>query len=175
VRSSNFKASIAFLALFFFGCASPAQNNVNTGVAVLSDSPAIEFKTGGWSYTNTTNPFLLTPDYLTNAMIGVSRLKPGEPLLKGGPIISTSLTTAEISPLLADRLSSKTDLTLETLTLGGREVVHAIYKDNEKMGQEYAFVLNGFVVHVLLIAKSGSYYEAGSGVVVKIVESIKAR
>ena len=65
--------AIVFVSAFLGSCASTVPGVGQSDLAVLSDSPAIEFSTGGWSHTNTTNPFLLTPDYLTNAMIGISR------------------------------------------------------------------------------------------------------
>jgi hypothetical protein len=144
-------------------------------LAVLTDAPAVEFSTSGWSYTNTSNPFLLTPDYLTNAMIGVSRLKPGHPLFKNGPLITESITGAEVYKVFAAHLADKSDLRVETLQIAGRDVAHAVYRQPEKNGEEYAFVLNGYVVHVLLLAKPGHYYEEGSRVAAEIVRTFRSR
>ena len=170
----NLRISFACLALILV-CASSLSLASKPELAVLSDVPAIEFSTSGWSYTNTSNPFLLTPDYLTNAMIGVSRLKPGQPLLKGGPIITEALTTSEVRETLAARLADKTDLKLETLSIAGHDVVHAVYVQPEKNGEEYAFILNGFVIHVLLLAKPGKYYEEGSRVAAEVVATLRLR
>lgn len=50
-------------------CTSDEQSVGDNHTVQLTDAPAVEFSTSGWSYANSTNPFLLTPDYLTNAMI----------------------------------------------------------------------------------------------------------
>lgn len=153
--------------------AQAAEPVVSHGMAKLNDTPAIQFATSGWDYANITNPFLLTPDVLTNAMVGVSRLKPGEPFLQNGPPIPTRLTPKTIKAVLAKRLKGKSGLKIKTEKIGGREVAVATYTDGDKKGEEYAFAMHGYLVHVLLLANHGSYFKQGEHVARKVVETIK--
>jgi len=170
-RANSFRAIVAAAALL---CGSAVLAGGRHETTVLSDPPAVEFANIGWSYTNITNPYLLTPDYMTNAMIGVSRLKPGQPFLKDGPIISDTLTPEEMSKALSTRLSGKEDLKVEIIDVAGRRVAHAAYTQPDKIGEEYAFALNGYVVHVLLQAKPGRYYEDGTRAALEIVRTLRA-
>lgn len=171
----SMRVVVAGLAILLFACTSPAPQITQSNVAVLPDRPAVEFSTGGWSYSNTLNPFLLTPDYLTNAMIAVSRLQPGEPLLNGGPIISAPITIDSVRDAVATRTRNKETLTLRTEEIAGRMVVHATYSDGEERREEYAFPLNGYLVHVLLVAKAGNYYKTGSKIAREVVVTFKVR
>lgn len=159
MRSST-QICIVVLLLLYFGILRHSHAG-RPELAVLTDVPAVEFSTSGWSYTNTSNPFLLTPDYLTNAMIGVSRLKPGQPLLKNGPLITEDITSAEVRKALAAHLVDKSELRMETLQIAGREVAHAVYRQLEKNAEEYAFVLDGYVIHVLLAGKTRALLRRG--------------
>jgi hypothetical protein len=174
MRLLSIRTGIAAMGMYLLACSSIGLSAGRPELAVLSDAPAVEFSTGGWSYTNTSNPFLLTPDYLTNAMIGVSRLKPGQPFLKNGPIISEALTPEEMSKALAARLAGKNDLHVETLTIAGRDVAHASYTEPERNGDEYAFPFNGYVIHISLHAKRGRYYEEGTRVAAEILRTLRA-
>lgn len=153
--------------------AHAAEPTVTNGVARLEDAPAIQFETSDWDYTNTTNPFLLTPDTLTNAMLGISRLKPGEPLLSDGPAIPADLSPKTISATLAKRLRGKSGLAIKTERIGEREVVAATYTVGGRKGMEYAFEMKGYLVHVLLLAKRGPYFEAGARAARKVVATLK--
>lgn len=162
-----------YLVLLLTGCAVAPQLVDDHNVATLTDSPAIQFNTSGWSYTNTTNPFLLTPDYLTNAMLGVSRLKPGETLLNNGPVIPSDLNTESISQLLQQKLSGKENLSVSVRSINEKSVIVATYESDNKNGIEYAFPLNGQLIHVLLLASPGTYYQQGKVVSEKLVGSIR--
>ena len=48
-----------------------------------------------------------------------------------------------------------------------------VYAQPEKNGEEYAFVLNGYVVHILLLAKPGHQYEEGSRAAAEIVRTLR--
>ncbi len=165
--------SLIFFAFLLTSCANTPQLVNDHNVATLTDSPAIQFDTSGWSYTNTTNPFLLTPDYLTNAMLGVSRLKPGETLLNNGPTIPSKLYTETIAELLKQKLAGKENLSLSLRPINGKSVVVATYESDSKKGIEYAFPLAGQLIHVLLLASPGAYYQQGKVVSEKLVGSIR--
>jgi hypothetical protein len=47
--------------------------HVKGNVATLSDDPGIRLETSSWKHSNSSNPFLVMPDQLTNAMVGVTR------------------------------------------------------------------------------------------------------
>lgn len=147
---------------------------VSNGVAVLSDEPPIEFSTSGWQHTDTTNPFLLTPDSLTNAMIGVSRLRSGD-FYRGndGPRVPDALDTSSIRSLLREKLRDRTDLKLSTRSLRDQEVAKALYSDGDKLGLEYAFELEGYLISVLLRAKPGAYFDGGTKAANRIVETMR--
>lgn len=162
-----------FVGLSLAITAQAAEPVVSNGVAKLSDAPAIQFETSYWDYSNTNNPFLLTPDTLTNAFIGLSRLKPGEPWLNNAARVPVRLDTVTIKAALAKRLGNKTGLRIKAEMIGKREVVVAQYDEGDKRGAEYAFGLRGYLVHVLLIAKRGSYFDSGERVARKLVETIR--
>ena len=160
--------------LLFIAACVTTNPQVSNGVAVLSDDPPIEFSTSGWQHTNTTNPFLLTPDSLTNAMIGVSKLRSGD-FYRGndGPRVPDALDTSSIRSMLREELRDKTDLNLSTGSLGGRDVVKALYADGDKLGLEYAFELEGYLISVLLRAKPGAYFDRGTKAANRIVETMR--
>ena len=150
-----------------------SAQTVDGNIATLADAPAIQFDTSGWSYSNTTNPFLLTPDYMTNAMLGISRFKPKDFLLNGGPPIPASLDFEIISELLRKRLSQKEDLEIFNKIIGENQVVVAMYSSENQKGIEYAFHVDNRLIHILLLAKKGSYYKQGKIVAEKLVSSLK--
>jgi len=164
--------AVAFLILLAPVAGTAEEPRVRGNVATLTDSPSIRFETSGWSHSNTTNPFLLTPDKLTNAMVGVTRLRPGQPFLTDGPVIPKSLDAATVQVLLAERLRSK-HATVSTETIGGRAVAVAKYADAYTRRVEYAFPLKDHVVHVILIAKEGRYFDSGNAVARKVVQTLK--
>lgn len=169
----------AFL-LALSGCVTnpsiPAPPRVDSNQIVhLNDSPAVEFSTSGWSYTNTTNPFLLTPDYLTNAMLGVSRLRKGEALPNNGPLVPNEMNSDSIKSVLSERLKDKSNLRIETKVINNREVVVASYSQNNKQGFELAFQLKENLVHILLLANEGQYYNQGEKVAYNIAKTIKSK
>jgi hypothetical protein len=142
-------------------------------VATLADAPGIKFETSGWKHSNSSNPFLLTPDELTNAMVGVSRLRPGQAFLTNGPVIPKTLDAPTVQVLLAERLRGKSNLSVSTETIGGRQVAVAKYSDPYTRRVEYAFPLKEHLVHVMLIAKEGRYFDSGNQVARKVVQTLK--
>ena len=163
---------LIMLAFLMVSCASTPEIVDSNNIATLTDTPAIQFNTSGWSYTNTTNPFLLTPDYLTNAMLGVSRLKPNEAFPDNGPVVPSELNSEVITELLRKKLSGKENLAISSTNINGRPVIVATYISSNKNGIEYAFSLNSHLVHVLLLATPGNYYQQGKLVSEKLVGSI---
>jgi len=165
-----------FAALLFLGTSSFASDEVQVHgqVVTISDAPAVAFHKADWSYANTTNPFLLTPDSLTNAMIGVSRIEKGRPLLRGPSIVPATLDVASIRAALLDRLTGRPNLSIYVETIGEREVVVASYGDASRASLEYAFEYNGYLAHVLLSAKPGSYFDRGKVVATGVVKSFAA-
>lgn len=96
---------------------------VSAKVIRLSDAPSAVFNTSGWSNTNSSNPVILTPDLLTNAMIGVSRLAKGQPLLRSQVTVPESLDVESIRKAVNERLRGKANLSInviEILSLDGR-------------------------------------------------------
>jgi hypothetical protein len=167
-------ATIAVAFLFLSGIAHAAgELRVSGTVATLNDDPGVKFETSGWKHSNSSNPFLLTPDQLTNAMVGVTRLAPGQPFLTNGPVIPKSLDAATVQVLLAERLRGKSKVTVSTETIGGRQVAVAKYADSYTRRVEYAFPLKNHVVHVMLIAKEGRYFDSGNQVARKVVQTLK--
>jgi hypothetical protein len=158
-------------ALFHLTIACAQLPSVTSEVAVLSDSPAATFNISGWSYTNTTNPFLLTPDSLTNAMVGVSRLPKGSRILRSSVVVPASLDISSIQVAMAERLRDKSQPTITTEKIGDRQVVVARYTDRNAEVVEYAFEFANHMVLVLLRAKSGPYFRDGAMVARKVVES----
>ena len=154
------------------GCVTTGPSVSETNIVTLSDEPKISFSSSGWSYTDTTNPFLLTPDYLTNAMIGVSRFKVGDELLNNGPKVPATLSAESIQQLMKKRLADKAELSMSHKIVGRHTAIVATYIDGEKQGVEYAFELKGYLIHVLLLAKQGKYFEHGKMVAHKLVESM---
>jgi hypothetical protein len=166
--------TIAVVFLLLATVTAAAQElRVKGNVATLADEPGIRFETSGWSHSNSSNPFLLTPDRLTNAMVGVTRLGPGQPFLTNGPVIPKSLDAATVQVLLTERLRSKPNVTVSTETIGGRQVAVAKYADAYTRRVEYAFALKEHVVHVMLIAKEGRYFDSGNQVARKLVQTLK--
>jgi len=166
------------LAVLYFLLASALtyaadELHVSGNLATLSDAPGIKFETSGWKHSNSSNPFLLTPDELTNAMVGVSRLRPGTPFLTNGPVIPKSLDAATVQVLLSERLRGKSNLSVSTETIGGRQVAVARYSDPYSRRIEYAFALKQHLVHVMLIAKEGRYFDSGNQVARKVVQTLK--
>jgi hypothetical protein len=108
-------------------------------------------------------------------MIGVSRLKPGSPLLNSAPVVSVpdSLNMDNISSMLRKRLNKMEKLEIVTETIAGREVVGAKYTDEDKGCIEYAFPFKRHLVHILLRANKGRYFSSGDLVARQIVETIK--
>lgn len=161
--------------LFTSGCVSNFSRADNSGMAYLSDGPIpIEFSTSGWSYTNTTNPFLLTPDYLTNAMVGVSRLKPGESI-PNGPVISGDLSVSSLMTLLKEKASKYDNASILQKSTNGKAVAISKYKNDSRHVIEYAFELNGVLIHILLSAKDMNYFQKGQVVAYNIINTIKVR
>ncbi|NIR28506.1 MAG: hypothetical protein GWN84_04115 [Gammaproteobacteria bacterium] len=150
-----------------------AGPQVDQGVVELADEPAVRFRTSGWDHSNTTNPFLLTPDRLTNAMVAVSRLASGQPFLDGGPVIPEALDAKTVRAVLAARLEGKEDLRISTESIGDREIARAAYRDGGRRCVEYAFEMRGYLIHVLLLARPGAYFAAGTVVARKVIETIE--
>ena len=75
--SVNIRIRIAIVAMCLFFATRSYRSLAGRELAVLSDVPAIEFLRAGGDTRTPKNPFLPTPDYLTNAChaIGVSRLE----------------------------------------------------------------------------------------------------
>lgn len=172
------------LALLLCGCASEPAMKENTvrrdgaGTITLTDAPKVSFAVGGWQAGDTSNPLLLTPDLITNAMLAVSRLKPGEALLADGPDIPAGLDTDTLKSLMSERVASKGATSIRIHPMGRYAVVVADYQKSADgvlhQYREYAFVLNGGVVHLLLVAKPGPYYASGNKVAEKVIESLVA-
>jgi hypothetical protein len=164
----------AALYVLLAGAAYAAEElRVAGNVATLNDAPSIRFETSGWKNSSSSNPFLLTPDQLTNAMVGVSRLRPGQAFLTNGPVIPKSLDAATVQVLLAERLRGKPNVSVSTETIGGRQVAVAKYADAYTRRVEYAFPLKDHLVHVMLIAKDGRYFDSGNQVARKVVQTLK--
>jgi hypothetical protein len=163
----------AFLLLLAGAAHAAGELRVKGNVAFLRDDPGIRFETSGWKHSNSSNPFLLTPDQLTNAMVGVTRLPPGRPFLTNGPVIPKSLDAATVQVLLAERLRGKPNVKVSTETIGGRQVAVAKYADAYTRRVEYAFALKEHVVHVMLIAKAGRYFDSGNQVARRLVQTLK--
>lgn len=153
--------------------AHAAEPIVANGVARLTDAPAIQFEMPEWDYANTSNPVLLTPDTFTNAMLGISRLKPGEPFMSDGPTIPADLNPKTIRALLAERLRDTSGVKIKTERIGNRDVVVATYTAGDQKGMEYAFEINGYLIRVLLLAKPGHYFDAGTRAARKVVSTLK--
>ena len=173
----TFRHSLRFITLLFpiillASCASTEPRVSERGFATLHDEPRITFHTSGWSYTNTTNPFLLTPDYLTNAMEGISRFKVGDSLLQNGPVVSEPINKEAIRELLNERKKSEDDLVITDKQIGSHDVVVAEYSDEEKIRKEYALELNGFLLHILVVANHGNYSSSAEAVVQRIIETV---
>lgn len=167
---------VGFIAVVSGCVANPSVPTVDSNNIVrLNDVPAVEFSTSGYSYTNTTNPFILTPDTLTNAMIGVSRLKVGEAFLRSETKVPTSLDTNSIRRALTERLKDKDNLNVVTKVINNRNIVIANYNDKNKLSIELAFKLKGHLVHILLKAKKGQYFNHATYVATNIVKTIKAK
>ena len=156
------------------GCATNQPVSVsNDGIVTLTDSPAIQFSASNWGYTNISNPFFLTPDYLTNAMVSISRLQPGEALLHEGPIIPDNVNTETLLKLQAKRLVGKNNLEIIQATMSGHSIALATYSDPEKKHLEYSFVLNGTVIYILVVAKEGDYYNSSKLVAENVIKTMR--
>ncbi len=167
------RVGAALIGVLLAICAHAAEPTVTNGVARLTDAPAIQFEMPEWDYANTSNPVLLTPDLFTNAMLGISRLKPGEPFMNDGPTIPADLNPKTIHALLAKRLRDTPGVKIKTERIGDREVVVATYMAGDQKGMEYAFEMNGYLIRVLLLAKPGHYFEAGARAALKVVSTLK--
>lgn len=169
------KIFIAFFATLILigGCTSTPMTVDTNNIANLTDEPAIRFNTSGWSYTNTTNPFLLTPDLLTNSLLAVSRLKPGQHFPNDGPAVPNKLNQNAITALLKNKLASKENLVVSIDTINEKSVVVATYSEDGKKVTEYATELNGDLIHVLFMAIPGQYYQQGIIVANRLVGSIE--
>ena len=143
-------------------------------VVYLSDEPQVSFYTSGWSYANSENPFLLTPDYLTNALVGFSRIAPGSEFLDGGPLIPEVLTEESVQQMLRERLASKEGLEIAVETLGHYNLVSAQYKREEGYAAEYAFPFRSHLFHVLVLAKDADYFSAAQKVARTAIESVES-
>jgi hypothetical protein len=131
--------ALVLLAQYAIGQSIPESPRVDEKQVVhLEDSPAVEFSTSGWAYANRTNPFLLTPDDFTNAMVGVSRLKKGESFPKDGPVVPEELDLAAIEKVLSERLKGKEDLEITSGSIDKREMIFARYKQGERRALEIA-------------------------------------
>jgi hypothetical protein len=166
-------AAVVFFALLASVTGAAEELRVTGNVATLMDEPGIKFETSGWKHSSSSNPFLLTPDQLTNAMVGVTRLGPGQPFLTNGPVIPKTIDAATVQVLLAERLRGKSKVTVSSETIGGRQVAVAKYADAYTRRVEYAFPLKDHVVHVMLIAKEGRYFDSGNQVARKVVQTLK--
>lgn len=172
------------LALLLSGCASdPAKqesvlHKAGSDTITLTDAPKVSFAVSGWQAGNSSNPLLLTPDLMTNALLAVSRLQPGDNLLADGPFIPAPLDMETLERMMSERAASKGAFSTRTHQMGRYQVVVADYQKamDGVMHQyrEYAFVLNGGVVHLLLVAKPGRYYESGTKVAEQVIESLVA-
>ena len=106
-------------------------------------------------------------------MLAVTRLKPNETFPNSGPVIPNQLSPNVITELLQKKLLDKENLAVSSATINGRSVIVATYGTSNKNGIEYAFALNGYLIHVLLLANPGNYYRQGKAVSEKLVGSIK--
>jgi hypothetical protein len=165
--------AVAFFLLLTAVPGTADELHIKGNVATLTDDPGVRFETSGWKHANSSNPFLLTPDQLTNAMVGVTRLRPGQPFLTNGPVIPKSLDAATVQVLLAERLRGKPNVSVSSETIGGRQVAVAKYADAYTRRVEYAFPLKEHLVHVILIAKEGKYFDSGNQVARKVVQTLK--
>ncbi|MEA5446723.1 hypothetical protein VCB98_12925 [Gammaproteobacteria bacterium AB-CW1] len=164
--------SVAALIVLIAGCSSTAPTVDDRGYVALSGQPSITFQTSGWSYTNTENPFILTPDYLTNAMVGFSRLEPGQPILRGGPPVPDQINDNTIKQAFEHKLENQNNLGIETKNIGSYSVVIASYEDEEKYRQEYGFELGGVLLHVIVVANHGQYARDAEQVARTAIESM---
>lgn len=163
---------IISLLVIASGCANTAPTVDDRGYVALSGQPGIAFQTSGWSYTNTENPFILTPDYLTNAMVGFSRLQAGQAVLQGGPPVPEQINETTIRRVFEEKLGSRGDLEIQTQNIGSRTVVIAWYEDEEKYRQEYGFELGGVLLHVLVVANHGEYANGAEQVARTAIETM---
>ena len=173
-RRRNLKLlGIAVLVVMASGYATAAPTVDGRGYVTLSEQPAITFQTSGWSYTSTENPFILTADYLTNAMVGFSRLQSGEPVLRGGPPVPEELNENTIKRIFEEKLGSESSLEIRTQHIGSRSVVVASYGDEEKSRQEYGFELGGALLHVIVVANHGQYAREAEQVARTAIETME--
>ena len=170
---STYKLGFAAALLMLVAACATTDPMVDArGYVALSGQPAITFQTSGWSYTNTQNPFILTPDYLTNAMVGFSRLEPGQPVLRDGPPVPEEINETSIKQLFEEKLGSENSLRIEAQNIGPRPVVVASYQDEEKYRQEYGFELGGVLLHVVVVANHGQYAEKAEQVARTAIEAM---
>ena len=142
-------------------------------IAYLKDLPAVKFSTYGYSFTDTPNPFILTADYLNNSMIMVSRLKVGEIILKGDTKVPQDLSLIAIKKAIEKRLKNEDELRLFIKKMNGYDVVVANYRKKERIGVELAFEFKGYLLHILLLAKEGNYFNHATHVVSNIVNTLQ--
>jgi|GEM_PF-2876141 len=172
-RRRSFKlVGITLLLVIVSGCASTAPMVDGRGYVALSGQPSITFQTSGWNFTNTENPFILTPDYLTNAMVGFSRLQAGQPVLRGGPPVPDQINENTIKRVFEEKLGSESSLEMHTRDIGSRTVVVASYEDEEKYRQEYGFELGGVLLHVIVVANHGQYAREAEQVARTAIETM---
>lgn len=174
----------SLLTLVLCGCASDPAKQENmvrqdgAGTITLTDAPTVSFTVGDWQASNTSNPLLLTPDLLTNALLAVSRLQPGQSLLADGPDIPARLDTDTLKGLMSERVAAKGATSIRTHQMGRYQVVMADYQKSAdgvlRQYREYAFILNGMVVHLLLVATPGRYYESGVHEAETLIQSLVA-
>lgn len=164
--------AFAVFVLIVLGCSATAPKVDSRGNVKLSGQPAITFHTSGWSYTNTENPFILTPDYLTNAMVGVSRLQPGQPILRNGSPVPEQINESTIRRVFEQKLGFESALVIDTQIIGPRAVVVASYSDEEKYRQEYGFELGGVLLHVVVVANHGHYASEAERVARTVIETM---
>ncbi|MDQ2076774.1 hypothetical protein [Marinimicrobium sp. ABcell2] len=170
-------ASTALLLfVFLVGCASqPASVAPRVdaeGYVTLRDDPAVRFATSGWNHSDTSDPFILTPNYLTNALVGVTRFESGEMITQNGPRVPATLNAQSIRGLLDQLVGDEENFSSRSATVHGREVVIADYPNEQRSRREYAFEFEGNLIRLIIVAQHGDYFEAATAVAENIVGTI---
>jgi hypothetical protein len=172
----RYAGTALLLLVFLAGCATQpatvAPRVDAQGYATLRDEPAIRFSTSGWSHSDTVDPFLLTPNYLTNAMVGVSRFNPGDPAAQGGLSVPSALNAQNIQSLLNQLVGDEDGFNARSVTLHGREVVIADYPNEQRAQREYAFEFDGSLIRIVIVAQHGDYFDAATTVAENIIQTI---
>lgn len=173
------------LVLCLTGCVTSPRSiteslQFNGRFLIVSDPPAYEIRNYDWDFTNTSNPVILTKNYLNESLIGILRVAPSQTLPFGKTPVRVNMTEEEIGALMLENLHARgiNQITQDNdVVIGGMKAVHFEYQYEESgkpyRGVGYGFQKEGSLFDIVFLAQTIQDYPSLRRDFDKIIASFK--